>query len=67
MDESGTSTAAVKLARCRAGVAAVEYAFAAALIGLALVGVLSGTGDGVERRFDEVNSAMPDGSGFRIR
>jgi len=52
------------LARDETGVAAIEYALLAALIAVAIVGALGGTGKAVGNNWNEVNQAMPGGVEF---
>lgn len=53
------------LAQDETGVAAIEYALLAALIALAIVAALTGTGKAVGNNWIEVNQAMPGGVEFQ--
>ena len=53
------------LAQDETGVAAIEYALLAALIALAIVAALTGTGEAVGSNWNEVNQAMPGGVEFQ--
>ena len=54
-----------RLAADRAGVAAIEYAFLAGLIAVALVGALVNLGGAVERSFNQTNQSMPGGTDYK--
>lgn len=53
------------LAQDETGVAAIEYALLAALIALAIVAALTGTGKAVGNNWDEVDQAVPGGVEFK--
>lgn len=61
-----TAVAARSIARDCSGAAAIEYAFLAALIAVALIMSLYNTSDAVENNWNEVNSAMSDASGMNF-
>ena len=53
-----------RLAADRSGVAAIEYAFLAGLIALALVGAMTMLGGSVEDSFQQTNQAFSSGTDF---
>ena len=54
-----------RLAADRSGVAAIEYAFLAGLIAVALVGALVNLGGAVEQSFNQTNQSMPGGTNYK--
>lgn len=52
------STTATRLLRDRRGVTAIEYGLIAALIAVAIIGILTAIGNQLKNTFDSVNSAL---------